>query len=123
MIPLIIMIVSKGNIKKIIYDNCQSPIEIESHFFSDGADLTITNCNITPELAIDIFDLIDPLTLAFEIDLSDNQINGPDLGKFMKKFKHLSRTCNFIKILNLSGNNIPQSYISDFEDSPFPIIF
>lgn len=53
MVPLIEKIVSKGKIKKIIYDNCQFPIEIE----------------------------------------------------------------------NFSGNNIPQSYISDFEDSPFPIIF
>lgn len=108
MIPLIIMIVSKGNIKKIIYGLCQFPIDIECHHFSNGADLTITNCNITPELASDICDLIDPLTPAFEIDLSNNQINGPDLDNFMKRLKHLIQSgISYIKILNLSGNNIP----------------
>ena len=128
MIPLITKIVSKGKIKKMIYDSCIIPDEPEDIYdiflpHSNGIDLTVKNCNITPTQASDILDYLDVLS-NIEIDFSNNQINGPDLDDFLNKVKHLINSgTSLFSSLNLKGNNIPQSKIPEFESSPMTVIF
>lgn len=128
MVPLIMQIVSKGKIKKMIYDTCIIPNEPEDIFYiflphSNGIDLTVKNCNITPIQASDILDYLDILS-NIEIDFSNNQINGPDLDDFLNKVKQLVNTgAPLFHSLNLKGNNIPQSKILTFQDSSITVIF